>query len=75
MIKSSTGMPTGLPDMRGDCLDGRAMVEQNSEGRRQGKGEERHPLLRDGIPHDWERCSEGGVVMGVAGWRGGCRRG
>lgn len=47
MIKSSTPMPTGLPDMRGDCLVGRAMVKHSLEGRRrrQGKGGETHPFL------------------------------
>lgn len=64
-------MPTGLPDMRGDCVVGRAVAEQSLEGRRRKREkEERHTHYlsspsTDGIPQDLERCKEGGVVAAV----------
>ena len=82
MIKSSTRMPTGFPDMRGYCVAGRAMAERclggvagGGEGR--GGGEKReggrhtHCLSspwRDGIRQDWERCKAGAGWWWVRGW-------
>lgn len=61
-------MPTGFPDMRENCALGRAVAF----GRRRREKEGRHThylssLSRDGIPKDWERCKEGGMLVGEGG--------
>ena len=75
-------MPTGFPDMRGDCVAGREMAEWGFGGV-EGGGEKklRHThylssLTIDGIPQDWERCKDRGMVEGESWWWWWwCRRG
>lgn len=63
-------MPTGFPDMRGDCVVGRAMAERSLEGRRRRarKGGETHPLL---VKHKYRWGTSGLGEMYKEGRDGG----
>lgn len=84
MIKSSTWMPTGFSDMRGDCvvgeIDGGARFGR--AGRRRREKEERHTLNLSGPSRDWYLKIGRDVKRGMGGWGlvvvvmvAGCKRG